>query len=100
MPYTGLVMVIFAMVVMMVDILQPQRPRPHGRSRPRTCRVLVTAGGSIGCSPTVSDFRVCTAFDPFILGINFIVLVAVGRYPAQVKYIPNINQQIWRSHPC
>ena len=43
----------------------------------------------------MSDFQGMASSDPFALGIDFVVLVAVGLgILLSVKYIPNINQQM------
>ena len=93
----GLVMVIFAMVVMMADIPNRKDRSPTRQLLPwiALAGVLATAGVCYWLlGQPVSDFQGMASSDPFALGINFIVLVAVGLgILLSVKYIPNINQQ-------
>lgn len=92
-----LLMVLFAMAVMLADI-----PNRKGRTPTRPylpwlalVGVLVTMVACywlIGQPP--SDFQGMASSGPIALGINFVVLVAVGLgILLSVKYIPNVNQQ-------
>jgi NADH-quinone oxidoreductase subunit N len=92
-----LVMVVFAMVVMIADIPNRKEGAPTRAILPwiALAGVLVTAGVCYWLlGQPVSDFQGMASSDPFALGIDFIVLVAVGLgILLSVKYIPTINQQ-------
>jgi NADH-quinone oxidoreductase subunit N len=92
-----LIMVVFAMVVMVADI-------PNRKDRTVTqpflpwlalAGVVVTAGVCYWLlGQPISDFQGMASSDPFALGIDFIVLTALGLgILLSVKYIPNITFQ-------
>ncbi len=92
-----LIMVVFAMIVMIADIPNRKDRAPTRLILPwiALAGVLVTAGVCYWLlGQPVSDFQGMASSDPFALGIDFVVLVAVGLgILLSVKYIPNINQQ-------
>ena len=92
-----MIMVAFAVIVMMADI-----PNRLGRTPTRAALpwialagVVVTAGVCYWLlGQPMATFQDMMSSDPFALGINFVVLVAVGLgILLSVKYIPNINPQ-------
>jgi NADH-quinone oxidoreductase subunit N len=92
-----LIMVIFAMVVMVADIPNRKDRTPTRAFLPwlALVAVVVTAGVCYWLlGQPVSDFQNMASSDPIALGIDLIVLVALGLgILLSVKYIPNINQQ-------
>ena len=92
-----MVMVVFAVIVMLADI-----PNRLGRTTTRAflpwialAGVVVTAGVCYWLlGQPMSAFQDMMSSDPFALGIDFVVLVAVGLgILLSVKYIPDVNPQ-------
>ncbi len=92
-----LMMVVFALAVMMVDL-----PNRKGRTPTQPFLPWLALAGVVATmgvcywllGQPISDFQGMASSDPFALGINLIVLVAVGLgILLSVKYIPNINPQ-------
>jgi NADH-quinone oxidoreductase subunit N len=96
--YPALTLVIFALVVMMVDIFVPQHPeRPN--SLPgwiALLGVIVTAGVSAWLwNQPVQSFQGMATSDNFALGVNFIVLTAAALgILVSINYMPRINKQV------
>jgi NADH-quinone oxidoreductase subunit N len=92
-----LVMVLFAMAVMIVDIPNRKGRTPTQAFLPwlSLVAVVVTAGVCYWLlGQPISSFQGMASSDPFALGIDLVVLVALGLgILLSVKYIPNINTQ-------
>ncbi len=93
-------MVVFAMLVMLVDIFDRS-----GRTTPRalSCRWVALAGvvvtGGVcasGCWASRCRLsRAWPASDHFALGVDFVVLIAAGLgILVSVNYIPAVNKQM------
>jgi NADH-quinone oxidoreductase subunit N len=92
-----LVMVLFAMALMIVDIPNRKGRTPTQAVLPwlSLVAVVVTAGVCYWLlGQPISSFQGMASSDPFALGIDLVVLVALGLgILLSVKYIPNINTQ-------